>query len=119
MGRKNAAPRRGSAARPKRGWSSLSVKRPTMGQRSEDDQQDCRAYKCDHDLQDDVGCRDAGKSGKPSAQEPTEDADHDVPDQAHASAGEHLAGQESGDTADDDPDDETHHLTNLTNSLSA
>jgi len=85
-----------------------------VGQCTEHDQQDGSTDKGNYDFHQDVGGRDTHETCQPPAQETAEDTDHDVPDQAHALACEHLAGQEPGDAADDDPDDETtHNLANL------
>ena len=48
----------------------------------------------------------AGGTGRKATHERAENTDHDVPDQAHAMSGYNLAGQESGDQADDDPNDD-------------
>jgi len=52
--------------------------------------------------------RDAGQPGQPAAQERAQDADPDVPQETHAFPGQHLAGREPGDRADDDPDEYPH-----------
>src|SRR5690242_8930293 len=86
----------------------LCVENAAVRQRAEDDQQDGRPDEGNHDFDHDVGGHYADKAGQPSTKKAPQDPDHDVPDETHAFARKHLAGQEPGDATDDDPDDETH-----------
>src|SRR3979490_1362012 len=74
--------------------------------RAEDRKQNHGADEGDHDLHEDVGYCDAKQAREPTAYESAKDSDHYVPDQPHAMAAEHLAGQESRDQADDQPNDD-------------
>src|SRR2546430_9481046 len=85
------------------------AKNPAVGQCTEDDQQDGRPDKGNDDFNQEIAHGDPGKAGEPAPEETAQDSDDDVPDQAHALARQHFAGQEPGNAADDDQDDETSH----------
>jgi len=94
----------------------LGVEHPAVGERSENDQENHGAHEGGEEPADrerPSADGDADEACQPAAQERSQDADHDVPQQAHAFAAEHLARDEPGDRADDDPDQNAHVFLNL------
>src|SRR5690348_16476723 len=81
--------------------------------RTEQEQEKECAEERDQDLHHDVCGRDAKHAGQKATDYGPEDANDDVPDEAHAVTREHLARQEPGDEADDDEDEDSFHVSLL------
>src|SRR2546430_694745 len=107
-----AAP--GAASR-RTAWSSRSApvspapRSPAHAEDSHDDQKERCSYEGDDHLADDraAGDRDMDleELGQDAAQEGTQDAGHQITEEAKVAAEGNPAGQRAGDQADQDPDD--------------